>query len=149
MKITIRLNNLVVSGARLWPVPGNTQVHTVKVAGSGGADLPGASVIINTSGLGGAFVYANLVSPITLTGGLSYYIIVSEGAFAGNGLDAFYNNSCTITTTADAVLNYPVYQYLGTFYQNSVAPATYGPVDFRYTVGPPGPITGVRSRIME
>ena len=100
MKLTVGPNNLVVSALGRWVVSGNSQNHTVKIVkASTGADLPGSSVSVSTGGAtAGAFAYTNLAAPVTLLGGLSYYIVSAETA----GGDARYNDDTTVTTTSDA-----------------------------------------------
>ncbi|MBV8906784.1 MAG: hypothetical protein JOZ22_24350, partial [Acidobacteriia bacterium] len=113
---------------------GNTGTHTVKIAGSNGQDITGASVTIATSGkTAGSFAYAALSAPVTLIPGGVYYIISSETA----GGDQWYASD-TVQTAADASIIAAVWgtgppdPYISV---SGTATSPYGPLDFQYTVG--------------
>jgi hypothetical protein len=133
----ISANNLIVA-LRRRVVSGNV-ISPVKIVAPAGIDLPG-SVTVNTNGaVAGAFAYVSLASPITLTGGVSYYIVCSET----NGGDQWYDDGTMVITTADATEDGSIYSFGGTAYTlNKGAGHTYEPVDFLYTVGPRAPLVG-------
>jgi hypothetical protein len=81
-------------------------IATWFVAAATGIDLPGGSVTVNTNGaVAGAFAYVSLASPITLTGGVSYYIVCSET----NGGDQWYDDGTMVITTAGRSVQRSIY----------------------------------------
>lgn len=134
MKITVGAKSLNVAALGRWVLSGNSQTHTVKlVAVSSGLDLPGGSVTIATAGKpAGAFAYANLAAPVTLSAGQSYYLVSSETA----GGDLWYDDSSVVTSTAAASVTASVYNPGSGYVPNQGAGHAYVPVDFTYVVGP-------------
>lgn len=88
--------NIQVTKLARWVVSGNSQNHTVKLVDSNGNDVPGGSVTVSTAGAAsGQFAWADLVSPVTLTANLTYYIFSHEV----NGGDSWYNFDCSLSSS--------------------------------------------------
>jgi hypothetical protein len=135
MKLTVGSNPLTVSALARHVVSGNTGSHLVKLVNAAdGNDVPGGSVTIATSGAPtGQFKYANLSSPVTLAPGVTYYVVSQET----NGGDSWYYFDTTVTTTAVATEVSGIYGPGSSWYPLGTASHTYGPVDFKYSIGIP------------
>lgn len=118
-----------------WCSSMNSQAHDVKVVdGLTGMDVPGAIVAVSLSGKPEqTFVFVDLPTPVTLTGGQTYYLVSGEQV----GGDTFLDYTITVTPSADfqvpsAVYADPtplppvVYQVKGG------AGSCYGPVNAQY-----------------
>ena len=100
-----------------------------RVVAGGSASVNIGSATVNT------FTYGSVVSPTTLLTGHQYILISTET----NGGDHWFDQGCAVTSTADAVVNYPVFVNGPAFNQN-VTPNgggnhAYVPLDFIYSVG--------------
>jgi cellulose 1,4-beta-cellobiosidase len=102
-RFTVGASAISVKQLGRWVVSGNSQTHTLKLVNvSTGVDVPGGSVTVTTAGApAGAFVYASLASPVTLTANTLYYIVSQETA-AG---DQWYGADSTVTNTTVATMN--------------------------------------------
>jgi len=130
MSITVGAQPLLVSSLGRLVAPGNTSTHTVKIVTAAGVDVPGASASIATAGGStGAFAYAGMASPVSLSANTTYYILSQETL----GGDQWYDDNTTEQTTTNAVLNGPVY---GTPYTlvSGMANHAFVPVDFVYNI---------------
>lgn len=132
VSVTIGANAVKVTQLGRFVLSGNTGAHTVKIVSSSGANLPGGSVSVNVSGgQPGAFVYAALANPITLSANTNYYIVSQEV----QGGDAWYDWNTFVTTAAGASDSASVWSPDGVSYD--IIPGSsnhmYVPVDFVYT----------------
>ena len=127
--------DLSVSALGRWVVAGNSAAHTVKVVDAGtGADVPGASVSVATSGAAGIFRFMNLSSPVTLHANTSYYLVTQEVA----GGDTWYDYDTRLETTTAGVDTGAVWSIAGGpgNWNPGGSPGNgYGPANFLYTPG--------------
>ena len=109
MQVRVGTADLSVSALGRWVVAGNTASHRVKlVEAATGADVPGASVSVATSGApAGAFRYTTLARPVTLRAGATYHLVSEESA----GGDAWYDYDLHLTTTGGATVPGVVYAF--------------------------------------
>jgi len=116
-----------------WVVSGNSGSHTVKLVDSGGNDVPGGSVTVNTSGAAaGQFAYATLATAVTLAPGATYVLMSQET----NGGDQWYDYNCGVTLTSAATPNQAAWANNGGIYVTTGASTnSYGPVNLKYTTG--------------
>jgi hypothetical protein len=95
-----------------------------------------ASVNLNAAGTtAGAFVYANLASPVTLVAGQTYYLLSHESA----GGDRWYDyDTHTVTTpaAADVGVAYATEATPNTVVVGGGPNQSYGPPNLLYTVTP-------------
>ncbi len=125
-------NAVTVTHLGRWSLAGNTGVHTVKiVSGPSGVDVAGGSVAVNVSGAQpGAFVYATLTNPVTLSANSNYYIVSQEM----QGADTWNNWNTTVTTSKAASDSASVWSSDGSSY--TAVPSSsnhmYVPVGFLY-----------------
>jgi hypothetical protein len=133
MSFTIGGSDLSVQALGRVCLSGNLNTHAVKlVSASTGADVAGGSVSVAMSGCSaGQFVYGNLPSAVTLSKGIKYYVVSQETA----GGDTWYDLTGSITVTADAQVNGPLYSYNGAWIQNGTGKLSYVPVNFQYSIG--------------
>ena len=111
---------------------GNTGTHNVKIVdGTTGIDVPGAIALINTAGgTQGSYAYTALASPNTLNPNPLYFILSQEV----KGGENWYDSTTVVQTTADAVVNGPVYG-TGAPYISLTPPGhVYVPVNFTYSI---------------
>jgi hypothetical protein len=80
MKVTVAASSVTVSRLGRVFVTGNTGTHIVKIVNAATSqDVSGGSVSVSmTGGSSGAFSYANLPTPVTLSANTSYYIVSQE-----------------------------------------------------------------------
>ncbi|HEX3621486.1 MAG TPA: DUF4082 domain-containing protein, partial [Acidimicrobiales bacterium] len=121
-----------------WVVAGNTGTHAARLVNAAGTDV--ATATVNTAGApAGAFTYAPLATPVTLSAGATYYLLSQESA----GGDSWYEYNLSATTTAVA-------SDTGAAWTQNATPAgivaggsggqSYGPSNFLYaSVAPPAP----------
>lgn len=132
MKFTTGPSPMTVREVARWVLSGNTGTHTVKIVDAvTSLDVPGASAVVNTSGLPVGFSYAPLAQPVTLQANRSYYLVSQEVS----GGDQWYegNNTLVYATTVASV-DQSVYSSNGTTYTLSFsANNSYIPVSFRYS----------------
>jgi hypothetical protein len=84
------------------------------------------------SGTVGRFQYVNLSNPVVLSAGAVYFLVSQET----DGGDAWLYDDTTIGTTSDATETSGIWGYgAGHWYSAGAAGQTYGPVDFKYTIG--------------
>src|SRR6266540_4071716 len=116
-----------------WVVSGNSGSHTVKLVDSGGNDVPGGSVTVNTSGAAaGQFAYATLANSVTLSPGATYVWMSQET----NGGDQWYDYNRGVTLTSAATPNQAAWANNGGIYVTTGASTnSYGPVNLKYTTG--------------
>lgn len=90
MMFTVNTNPITVTALGRMKLPGNNQVHTLKLVDYGiGQDVPGGSVDVDMStGTAGQFVYAPLPSPVVLQPGRIYFLVSREDT-----PDTFYGNA--------------------------------------------------------
>lgn len=119
--------NLTINQLGRWVVSGNNQTHILKLTDAAtGTDLVGASVTVNTSGATtGAYLYGTLGSPITLTGGHTYYMTSQET----NGGDHFYDLGTVTPTAGTATMNGGAFNN-GSWGGLGSGNQSYGPVNF-------------------
>jgi len=114
-----------------WVVAGNSGTHAIKLVNQAtGVDVAGGSVTANTAGApAGAFVYATLSSPVTLSANTTYYLVSQETA----GGDQWYGADTTVTTTSVGSMNKAA-RFDGTswFVSGNLTSNTYGPSNFKY-----------------
>jgi fibronectin type 3 domain-containing protein/sarcosine oxidase gamma subunit len=114
-----------------WVVAGNSGTHAIKLVNQAtGVDVAGGSVTVNTAGAPtGAFVYATLSSPVTLSANTTYYLVSQETA----GGDQWYGADTTVTTTSVGSMNKAA-RFDGTswFVSGNLTSNTYGPSNFKY-----------------
>lgn len=123
---------VVVREVARWVLSGNSAAHTVKiVVAATGADVPGASAVVQTSGAPVGFAYAPLAVPVTLAAGTAYHIVSQET----NGGDQWYEGNNTLIYAAGiATVNQSVYSSNGVTYTTAYsANNSYIPVSFRYS----------------
>jgi hypothetical protein len=107
-----------------WCLPTNGKPHDVKVVDATGADVPGTTVNVSLFGKAQQdWVFVDLVPPVTLTGGQTYYLVSEEVA----GGDTFFEYTLTVTPSPDV-------QALSAAY----ADATLTPPEIYKTQGNPG-----------
>jgi O-glycosyl hydrolase len=77
LQFTVGYTPITVTDLGRWIVSGNSGAHTLKlVTASSGADVPGGSVSLNTSGqTAGAYAYATLSGGVTLSANTAYYVV--------------------------------------------------------------------------
>jgi predicted transglutaminase-like cysteine proteinase len=142
MKVTVAASSVTVSRLGRVFVTGNTGTHIVKIVNAATSqDVSGGSVSVSmTGGSSGAFSYANLPTPVTLSANTSYYIVSQETL----GGDSWYDVNTTIQTTSVAAEKTGVYSSDGATYNLlGSANQSYGPVDFVYSTASVQPaITG-------
>ena len=130
MGITVGKAPIVVSSLGRMVAPGNTETHTLKIViATSGADLPGSSTSLNTSGAtAGSFIYGALPSAVILQPNTSYYILTQE-TFAG---DQWYDLNTTVSANSEATITAPVYSLgSGYIFVGGMPGHSYGPVDFQ------------------
>ncbi len=133
-KLAVGINPLSVFSFGRECLPGNSQIHTVKlVSASSYTDVPGATAQVNMQNCTpGEFVYTNLASPVTLLQGTTYYLVSQEFK---NG-DKFYDLS-GIAAKSDVSVVSAVY-FNGVNWIGPGGPNTsYVPPDMNYMVLPP------------
>jgi len=110
---------------------GNSSTHVVKFVDSAGVDVPGGSANVNAaSGSAGAFVYATLSAPITLSPNTTYYLLSKESTGGDTWIDYF---NTTLQTTSVASIIGPIYsQGSGYIFVSGYPGSSYVPVDFKY-----------------
>jgi hypothetical protein len=118
-----------------WCSSMNGQAHVVKVVdGATGTDIPGAIVAVSLSAKPEqTFVFVDLPTPVTLTGGQTYYLVSSEQM----GGDTFLDYTIAVTPSGDFQVPSAVFAD-----QTPTPPATYqlkggpgncyGPVNAQY-----------------
>lgn len=130
MAVTVGGAPLVVSQLGRMVAPGDSGTHVVKLVSAGGADIPGGSVTVSTSGVtSGSFAYASLSAPVRLTANTTYFIVSQETA----GGDLWYDLDTALQTVNVATLVSPIYGP-GTSYAavTGAGNHSYGPLDFRF-----------------
>jgi YD repeat-containing protein len=102
VQITVGSGALLVTDLGRWVKSGNSGIHVVKlVAASSGADVPGGSVSINTSGAtSGQYAYATLAAPILLQPSTTYYILSQEVS----GGDSWYSATTALTPASGVTI---------------------------------------------
>lgn len=127
-KMTIGGASITVTELGRYCASSSSQSHTTYLASSDGTPL--ASVSIDASAGANDWVFASITSTV-LSAGAVYYVMCQEF----DGGDTFYDANTSLTTTAVATVNAPV--YLGTYggapTDNGAPSDTYGPVTFKYT----------------
>jgi hypothetical protein len=130
-RLKVGASPVTVTDLGRWVVAGNSSTHAVKLVNLvDGTNVPGGSVTIDTSSApAGAFDYAALAQPVTLSANTLYYLVSQETA-AG---DRWYNYDTTVTTTSVASMNKAA-RFDGTswFVSGTSNQQTYGPCGFRY-----------------
>ncbi|MGI8807889.1 MAG: DoxX family protein [Acidimicrobiales bacterium] len=135
MRLRVGPKDLQVTALGRWVVEGNSASHRVKlVEASTGADVPGASVTVDTAGAApGSFVYAPLPAalPAVLRADASYYLVSEESAEG----DAWYDYDTHVVTGPEAT-------HLGAVFSLAASPSSwnaggtagmaYGPVSLLY-----------------
>jgi len=118
-----------------WCSPDNAQTHTVKLVDSMGTDIPAAAVLVATvNQTTFDFAYADLMGPITLSAGQTYYLVSEEF----NGGDAFLDYTVAVVTpSADfeipsAVYSVPMAMPPIPYTQMGGPDDCYGPVNAKY-----------------
>jgi hypothetical protein len=120
-----------------WVVAGNTGTHALRIVDAAGVDV--ATATVDTAGKpAGAFTYAALASPVTLTGGATYYLLSQESA----GGDAWYEYTLSTTTTgaaADTGAASATNATPGAIGAGGSPGQAYGPPNFLYATATPPP----------
>jgi hypothetical protein len=131
-EFTVNARPMIVSALGRIDVSGNSQNHVVKLVDAAtGADVPnGSASVTPSSATPGTIAYASLASPVTLLPWKTYYIVTQETF----GADQWYDTNTTLQTTADATVNRSIYS-AGTWSSAISGNRTYGPVDFKYSLG--------------
>jgi hypothetical protein len=131
--------NVSVSALGRWVVAGNTSTHAVRLVNSTGTDVATATVDTAVASAG-AFKYAPLGSPVTLTAGATYYLLSQESV----GGDSWYEYDLSTTTTAVASDTGAAWAASGTpgsVVAGGSAGQSYGPSNFLYaSTAPPAPV---------
>lgn len=134
-KFTMGGAGISVTHVGRWKAASDSNLHDVQLFSYSGitpSPIAGANVSVDMSQSPAAdgYVYAALASPVSLSASANYSI----GSQETNGVDHFYQNDTTITTTAVATAAQGFY-YLnsGVFGTTLGAGTTYGPVSFKYT----------------
>ena len=112
---------------------GNSGKHQVKIVrASTGQDVPGASVLYDTTAPPSYSGFVNLPAPVALLPNTSYYLVSQEQA----GGDQWYDYA-PVTTDMSATVNGPVYSTNGAQYVPVAIPgSSYGPANFKYILYP-------------
>ena len=139
MQMQVGGGALTIKTLGRFVAPGNTAMHALKIVDAAtGVDVPNGSTTVNTAGqTAGAFIYASLPNPVTLTAGASYYVVSHEDTLTAAG-DTFYDLDTTIKTTGVATVTFAIYEFDAPPGFNQTAMAnppnafTFGPVDFQY-----------------
>jgi hypothetical protein len=121
-------SNMTVTELGRWVISGNSQTHTVTIRNNAGASL--GSVSIDASSGAGAFKYAVLSSPVSLTAGNRYWILSDET----NGGDQWYNGDSAVSFTADFSSIFSAYFVSVGDFGSEVSGKNHGPVSFKYTI---------------
>ena len=131
-KFTVGNSPVLVSQLGRWVRSGNTGNHAVKLVDANGNDLAGGSATVVTAGAtAGAFAYASLANPITLSANTTY-ILVSQEVSGG---DQWYDYNGALTTTGAASIISTAHANNGSTYYAVTAGGSYGygPVNLKYT----------------
>jgi hypothetical protein len=129
--ITVGAAPITVTALGRMVAGSNGGSHLVKIVqASTGTDVPGASVTVNVgTGTPGAFAYATLSSPVTLSANTAYYVVTQETS----GGDSWYDFTNTSVQTALVATATSAVYSSGSSYITLGSPGqTYGPVDFEY-----------------
>ncbi len=131
MQFTVGPSNIEIVSLGRWVQPGNNQTHLLKLVYPypDKRNVPNGFTTINCSGAPtNAFIYGDLLYPIVLPAGATYYLVSVE-----LGVDQVYSGTSFGVTSA-AILDSSVYGLLdGSGYFNTGVPnSMYGPVDFKY-----------------
>lgn len=124
---TIAGANIDVTELGRWAIAGNSATHDLflcaadfSIIGTVSVDMAGAPA--------GAYKYATLASPVTLTAGLIYYLVSHET----NGGDQWHSSNTTVTTTAVASIGNACYGTAGAgFSVEGGANHSFGPLNFK------------------
>jgi hypothetical protein len=122
-----------------WVVAGNTATHAVRLVNAAGTNVATASV--DTAGApAGAFKYAALGNPVTLSAGATYYLLSQESA----GGDSWYEYNLSTSTTAvasDTGAAWTTNATPGSVTAGGSPGQSYGPSNFLYaSTAPPAPV---------
>lgn len=131
-QFTVGNSPITVTDLGRWVLSGNNQAHTLTIFAVNGHAVM-ATVSLPTSGAAvGAYAYATLPSPATLSANTSYYLITTEVA----NLDTWYNNvGGSQTTTNAASFDGPVWTPDNGATYNLQTGGSYGPLNFKYRLG--------------
>jgi immunoglobulin I-set domain protein len=140
-RVNVGPADVSVTALGRWVVAGNSGTHALRLVNAAGADV--ATATVNTAGAqAGAFTYAALTSPVTLTAGATYYLLTQESA----GGDAWYEYNLSTATTAvaaDTGAAFATNASPGAVAAGGGAGQAYGPPNFLYaTASPPPPPPG-------
>jgi len=129
-RISIGAQALTVSDVGRWKTPGNALTHLVGLyVQSTGILVPGGSAVVDLSGgTVDTYVYASLLSPITLAAFTDYYLVAGETNLG----DQWYNDEAA-TSTADLTIVSSAYN-AGSWVELSPG-ETYSAPNFLYTIG--------------
>lgn len=146
MQIVVGASPLTVTQLGRMTAPGSSGTHTVKlVRASDGLDVPGgAASVAMSGGTSGQFSYGNLSSPVTLSPGVTYWVVSQEMA----GGDTWYDWTTDLTTTSVAAEIGAVWgSGPGNWNPFNANNRGFVPVDLKYSTGAPtgGPTAYVTS----
>lgn len=135
-KFTVAGAPITVTHLGRWKASGDSNVHDMQLFsyGTNPAPISGgqANVDMSQSADPDGYVYVALVTPQTLSASTVYQI----GSQEVNGVDHFYQNDTTVTSTAVASVDQGFYYINATpgsgWGWTSGAGTTYGPVSFKY-----------------
>jgi hypothetical protein len=141
MTITVGPSPLMVGSLGRMVAPGNSAPHTVKIVDANTSlDIPGATVIVNTTGTpAGSFAYGLLPGPVTLNANGVYFVLSQET----QGGDQWYNIDTVVRVTSDATLTSAAYGASAPFLPIGSSGQLYGPLDFKYITVAVAPPTAV------
>jgi len=128
LKLVVGDNPITVKSLGRAFVPGNSQIHVIKVVDAGGTDvLNGFTSVSMAGGVDGEIRYGPLATPVVLTPGTTYLIVSQETA----GTDGFYNHDLMFQTTDAAVVQSAI-KGGPPYIADNLGVRTYGPVSFQY-----------------
>jgi len=108
---------------------GNSANHVVKLVNAAGADIPGGSATVVTSGATQAsFVYASLASPVVLNANTTYYLVSQETS----GGDTWYDWDTILQTSSAAALSNAVWANTNSYSTVGGGGHSYVPLDFKF-----------------
>lgn len=126
---TVGSNDLIIKTLGRAFVPGNSQIHLVKIVDTAGVDVPNGFAAVSMAGgtTPGEFRYAAVGGVVTLSANTSYFLL-SEEKMPG---DQIYNRTIPLTTTDVAVLEGAV-RGTAVPFEQFAGDAAYGPLNFQY-----------------